>query len=350
MKRLSLNRLNVLIHNMSGNTYGQLFKITTFGESHGPAVGVVIDGCPAGLVIMREEIQMELDKRRPGQSKLTTQRQEEDRVEILSGVFENKTLGTPIALLVRNQDAQLESYESIKDKYRPGHADYVYDVKYGFRDWRGGGRASARETLARVAAGAIAKKLLSQIGVKIVGEVAQVGNAVDQNEFAREIENARANGDSVGGIVKVTIKNVPVGLGEPVFDKLSADFAKAMVSIPAVKGFEIGDGFSCVEKFGSENNDEMEVRDGVARTKTNHAGGIVGGISNGEDIVMRVIFKPTSSIAKTQRTVDSCGREVDIEVHGRHDPCVALRAVPVVEAMAALVLADDYLLSKSSKI
>ena len=335
---------------MPGNTFGQLFRITTFGESHGPAVGVVIDGCPAGLVITREEIQMELDKRRPGQSKLTTQRQEEDRVEILSGVFENKTLGTPIALLVRNQDAQSESYESIKDKYRPGHADYVYDVKYGFRDWRGVGRASARETLARVAAGAIAKKLLSQIGVKIVGEVAQVGNVADQNEFAREIENARANGDSVGGIVKVTIKNVPVGLGEPVFDKLSADLAKAMVSIPAVKGFEIGDGFSCVEKFGSENNDELEIRNNQIRTKTNHAGGIVGGISNGEDIMMRVAFKPTSSIAKTQRTVDSCGREVDIEVHGRHDPCVALRAVPIVEAMAALVLADHYLLSKSSKI
>ena len=335
---------------MPGNTFGQLFRITTFGESHGPAVGVVIDGCPAGLVITREEIQMELDKRRPGQSKLTTQRQEEDRVEILSGVFENKTLGTPIALLVRNQDAQSESYESIKDKYRPGHADYVYDVKYGFRDWRGGGRASARETLARVAAGAIAKKLLSQIGVKIVGEVAQVGNVADQNEFAREIENARANGDSVGGIVKVTIKNVPVGLGEPVFDKLSADLAKAMVSIPAVKGFEIGDGFSCVEKFGSENNDELEIRNNQIRTKTNHAGGIVGGISNGEDIMMRVAFKPTSSIAKTQRTVDSCGREVDIEVHGRHDPCVALRAVPIVEAMAALVLADHYLLSKSNKI
>ncbi len=335
---------------MPGNTCGQLFRITSFGESHGPAVGVVIDGCPAGLVITQEEIQIELDKRRPGQSKLTTQRQEEDLVEILSGVFENKTLGTPIALLIRNQDAQLESYESIKDKYRPGHADYVYDVKYGFRDWRGGGRASARETVARVAAGAIAKKLLSQVGVKIVGEVAQVGNAVDQNEFAREIENARANGDSVGGVVRVIVKNVPVGLGEPVFDKLSADFAKAMVSIPAVKGFEIGDGFSCVEKFGSENNDEMEVRDGVVRTKTNHAGGIVGGISNGEDIVMRVAFKPTSSIAKTQQTVDSCGREVDIEVHGRHDPCVALRAVPVVEAMAALVLADHYLLSKSNKI
>lgn len=335
---------------MPGNSFGQMFRITTFGESHGPAVGVVVDGCPAGLEIGREEIQDELDKRRPGQSKLTTQRQEEDRVEILSGVFENKTLGTPIALLVRNEDAQLESYESIKDKYRPGHADYVYDVKYGFRDWRGGGRASARETLARVAAGAIAKKLLRQIGVKIIGEVAQVGNAVDQNEFAREIENARANGDSVGGVVRVIVKNVPVGLGEPVFDKLSADFAKAMVSIPAVKGFEIGNGFSCVEKFGSENNDEMEVRNGAVRTKTNHAGGIVGGISNGEDIVMRVAFKPTSSIAKKQQTVDSSGKEVIIEVCGRHDPCVALRAVPVVEAMAALVLADHYLLSKSNKI
>jgi chorismate synthase len=335
------------VNNM-GNTFGKIFKITTFGESHGAGVGVVIDGCPAGLEITQAEIQLELDRRRPGKSNLTTTRQEKDRVEILSGVFENKTLGTPIAMLVRNEDADSKSYEDIKDKYRPGHADFVYDAKYGFRDYRGGGRASARETLARVAAGAIAKKLLGDIQVR--ARLVQVGDSVDEKDFARVIEEVKSQGDSVGGVVEVLVKNVPVGLGEPVFDKLSADLAKAMMSIPATKGFEIGDGFDCVGKKGSENNDEMEAIDSVVHTKTNHAGGIVGGISNGEDIVLRVAFKPTSSIAKKQITVDKDGNEVEISVQGRHDPCVAVRAVPVVEAMTSLVLADHYLLNKVSNL
>ncbi len=333
-----------------GNTFGKLFNITTFGESHGVGVGVVIDGCPAGLEITREEIQVELDKRRPGQSKLTTQRKEKDQVEILSGIFDNITLGTPISLLVRNEDAQSKSYEDIKDKFRPGHADYVYQEKYGLRDYRGGGRASARETLARVAAAAIAKKILSKVGVEVTARLVQVGTVKDENDFEKEIEQARNEGDSVGGIIEVVAKNVPVGLGEPVFDKLSASLAHGLMSLPAVKGFEIGDGFASVEKRGSENNDEMEMVDGKVKAKTNHAGGIVGGISNGEDIVLRVAFKPTSSIVKKQQTVDSSGKEVEIEVHGRHDPCVALRAVPIVEAMVNLVLVDHYLLKKTNKL
>ena len=335
---------------MSGNTFGKIFKITTFGESHGKAMGVVIDGCPAGLEITQEEIQNELDKRRPGQDKLTSPRQEKDQVEILSGIFEGKTLGSSIALVVYNEDAQSKSYEDIKDKYRPGHADFVYDQKYGFRDYRGGGRASARETLARVAGGAVAKKLLDKIGVKMVGHLIQVGASKDQNDFENIINNARENGDSVGGVVEVVAKNVPVGLGSPVFDKLSADLAKALVSIPAVKGFEIGDGFACVEKNGSDNNDSLQNINGKIITQTNHAGGIVGGISNGEDIIIRIALKPASSISKTQKTVDKDGNEVDISVQGRHDPCVAIRAVPVAEAMVALTLADHYLLNKISKI
>ncbi|HAT03461.1 MAG TPA: chorismate synthase [Candidatus Magasanikbacteria bacterium] len=343
------------------NIFGNIFKITTFGESHGVGVGVVIDGCPAGLEITREDIQKELDRRRPGQSNLTSQRKEKDQVEILSGIFDGKTLGTPIALLIRNGDAQSVSYEGIKDTYRPGHADYVYDMKYGFRDWRGGGRASARETIGRVAAGAVAKALLQRIGVEVNAEIIQVGkikrNVEYENKgkkfeerYIEEIEEARKDGDSVGGVVEVVAKNVPVGLGEPVFNKLSADLAHALMTIPAAKGVEIGDGFACVEKKGSENNDELEMRDGKVRTKTNHAGGIVGGISNGEDIVLRVAFKPTSSIVKAQKTVDTNGQEVDIQVHGRHDPCVALRAPVIVEAMVALVLVDHYLLSKVNKI
>lgn len=351
-----------------GNTFGKIFKITTFGESHGKAMGVVIDGCPAGLEITQEEIQMELEKRRPGQDKLTSPRQEKDKVEILSGIFEGKTLGSSIALVVYNEDAQSKSYEDIKDKYRPGHADFVYDQKYGFRDYRGGGRASARETLARVAGGAIAKALLKKIGVEVNGQLVQVGKIKRlkdskiafvqssgrgedfRSEYEREIEKARENGDSVGGVVEIVAKNVPVGLGSPVFDKLSADLAKALVSIPAVKGFEIGDGFACVEKTGSENNDQLQNINGQIKTQTNHAGGIVGGISNGEDIIIRIALKPTSSISKMQKTVDKDGNEVDISVQGRHDPCVAIRAVPVAEAMVALTLADHYLLNKISKI
>ncbi|MBT3539282.1 chorismate synthase [Candidatus Parcubacteria bacterium] len=333
---------------MAGNIFGQLFKITTFGESHGVGVGVVIDGCPAGLEVTREEIQVELDKRRPGQSDLTTPRQEKDQVEILSGIFENKTLGTPIALLVRNEDADSKSYDGIKTKFRPGHADYVYEEKYGVRDYRGGGRASARETIGRVAAGAIAKKILKNIIVE--ARLVQVGKATQEKDFSKEIEDAKKDGDSVGGVIEVIAKNVPVGLGEPVFHKLSADLAHALMTIPATKGVEIGDGFESAAKLGSDNNDEMETVNGEVKAKTNHAGGIVGGISNGETIILRVAFKPTSSIAKKQNTVDKDGNEVEISVQGRHDPCVALRAVPIVEAMTNLVLVDHYLLSKISKL
>lgn len=353
-----------------GNTFGKLFKITTFGESHGAAIGVVIDGCPAGLEITIDEIQMELNKRRPGQSNLTTQRQEKDKVEILSGIFDGKTLGSPIALVVYNEDAQSESYEDIKDLYRPGHADYTCEAKYGLRDWRGGGRASARETLARVAAGAVAKKLLAKFGVKIVGYVVQIGqekiSKISEKEIVNNdlrcpdkdavekmikiIERAKADGDSIGGIVEVTAHGVPAGLGEPVFDKLSADLAKALVSIPAVKGFEIGDGFNCVVRCGSENNDELVSEDGQIKTKTNHAGGIVGGISNGEDVIVRIALKPVSSISQEQETVDKDGRRQKIKIQGRHDPCVCPRAVPVAEAMTALILADHYLLNKISRV
>ena len=332
------------------NTFGKIFKITTFGESHGVAVGVVLDGCPAGLKISLEEKQTELDKRRPGQSGLITKRQEKDKVEILSGIFEGKTLGTPIALMVRNEDAQPKNYEDIKNLYRPGHADYTYEAKYGIRDWRGGGRASARETLARVATGAIAKKILKNIGVEIVGGIIQIGNERSIESMNKAVEQAKVQGDSVGGIVEVVARGVPVGLGEPVFGKLSADLASAMVSIPAVKGFEIGDGFACVERLGSENNDEWIMKDDQVGTKTNRAGGIIGGISTGEDIVVRIALKPTSSIVKEQKTIDKNGQVQVIQVKGRHDPCVCFRAVPVAEAMVALVLVDHYLLSKVDKI
>ncbi|MFA4831471.1 MAG: chorismate synthase [Patescibacteria group bacterium] len=340
------------------NTFGKQFKITTFGESHGPAIGVVIDGCPAGLEISREEIQTELDRRRPGQSELVTPRDEKDQVEVLSGIFENQTLGTPICLLIRNENAQAKDYDKLKDVFRPGHADFTYQAKYGIRDYRGGGRASGRETAARVAAGAIAKKILAGVGIEITGRVVQVGKITDEKDFVKEIEAAKVDGDSVGGVVEVIARGVPVGLGEPVFDKLSAVLAHAFMSIPAVKGFEIGDGFSCVEKFGSENNDEFvdkgkgEGGKGkvVIGTKSNHAGGILGGISTGEDIVVRVAFKPTSSISKKQQTFDRDGNEAVIEVKGRHDPCVCLRAMPVGEAMMAMVLADHYLLSRMSRL
>ncbi|MEK9130180.1 MAG: chorismate synthase [Patescibacteria group bacterium] len=352
---------------MPGNTFGELFKITTFGESHGKAVGVIIDGCPANLDLSSEEIQKELDKRRPGQNLLVTQRQEEDRVEIFSGVFENKTLGTPITLIVFNKDAQSDKYKLIKDLYRPGHADYAYEAKYGIRDWRGGGRASGRETLARVAAGAIAKKILNNIGIQIIGYVIQIGKVkikkidesfVDSNllrcpdkekydELVQEIKNAQQENDSVGGIIEVVAHNVPAGLGEPVFNKLSADLAQAIMSIPAVKGIEIGDGFSAATCRGSENNDQwIKKNDGKIGTKTNHAGGIIGGISTGEDIIIHLAIKPTPSIAKTQKTINRNGEETNIQIQGRHDPCICPRAVPVAEAMVALVLVNHYLLNK----
>jgi len=352
-----------------GNTFGEHFRITTWGESHGKAVGVVVDGCPAGLLISETEIQQELDRRRPGQSAITTKRKESDQVEILSGIFEGKTLGSPIALIVTNQDVRSKDYANLKNLYRPSHADYTYDAKYGHRDWRGGGRASARETVGRVAGGAIAKKLLQKAAkIKIIAYVIQVQDIIAEvntskvsatqvektivrcpnkkiaEQMIKRIEAARKAGDSLGGVVELVAKNVPPGLGEPVFDKLEADLAKAMLSIPASKGFEIGSGFSGVLMTGSEHNDLFEAKDGRISTRTNRSGGIQGGISNGQDIILRVAFKPTATIGQPQETVDRKGRKRILQVKGRHDPCVLPRAVPVVEAMAALVLADHYLM------
>lgn len=299
---------------MSGNTFGNIFKITTFGESHGEAVGVVVDGCPAGLKISEKDIQNELDKRKPGKNELVSPRKEEDKVKVLSGIFKGKTLGTPIAMIVFNEDVRSKDYEKLKNKYRPGHGDYTYFAKYGLRDFRGGGRASARETVGRVLGGAVAKKLLKHFGVKI-------GSSLKVFE---DVEKVKKEGDSIGGIVEIKARGVGAGLGEPVFDKLSADLAKALLSIPAVKAFEIGDGFKLAKMRGSENK---------------HIGGIDGGISNGEDIIVRICFKPTASIAKSP-----------LKIKGRHDPCVCLRGRYVAEAMVALVLADHYLLSKVSKL
>jgi chorismate synthase len=357
---------------MAGNIFGQTFRITTFGESHGVAVGVVIDGCPAGLSIDQFFIQNELDRRRPGQSKLTTQRQEEDTIHILSGVFEGKSTGAPIAMMVYNKDQRPQDYDRFKEVYRPSHADYTYEQKYGIRDHRGGGRSSARETLARVAAGAVAKLLLQQAEIEIMAFVSQVGTVkmehipADLNTEAIEsnlvrcpdpatatamqqlIEQVRAEGDSVGGVISCVIKNCPAGLGEPVFDKLHADLGKAMLSINAVKGFETGEGFAAAAMRGSQHNDEFVGTGEGVHTITNHSGGIQGGISNGEDIVFRVAFKPVATIAKAQNTVNKEGEAATIEGKGRHDPCVVPRAVPIVEAMAALVLVDHWLRSKVS--
>jgi chorismate synthase len=330
---------------MPGNSFGHTFRITTFGESHGPGLGVIVDGCPSGLELNEEDIQAQLRRRRPGQSELTTPRDEKDKVEILSGVFEGKTTGAPIAMLVRNENAKSKDYESIKDKLRPGHADFTYQEKYGHRDWRGSGRASARETIGRVAAGAIAQKVLAHHGVSIRSHIQ------NEAELIPKIEAARAAGDSVGAVIEVVATGVPVGLGEPVFDKLSADLAKGIMSIPAVKGIEIGDGFAAAARLGSENNDEWETRpDGSIGTKTNRAGGIIGGISNGEDIVLRYALKPASSIAKKQNTVTKEGESTDISVLGRHDPCVAHRALPIGDAMVALVLVDHLLRHKTTKL
>jgi chorismate synthase len=351
-----------------GNTFGHLFRITTFGESHGGAVGVVIDGCPPRVPIGVEEIQAELDRRRPGQSKLVTQRRESDTVHILSGVFEGKTLGTPICLLVWNEDARPEAYEHFRELYRPSHADYTYDAKYGIRDWRGGGRSSARETVGRVAAGAIAKKVLRQVGVQIVGWVEKIQSlraqvdpdtvtieAVEANPvrcpvpevaeaMAQAIEQARRQGDSLGGVVGCVARGVPSGWGDPVFDKLDADLARAMLSIPAAKGFEIGSGFAGTDLTGSQHNDPFYVDEhGNVRTRTNHSGGVQGGISNGENIVIRVAFKPTATIMLPQETVSVHRDPAVLTAKGRHDPCVLPRAVPIVEAMMALVLVDHYL-------
>ncbi|HZR77969.1 MAG TPA: chorismate synthase [Chthoniobacterales bacterium] len=352
-----------------GSTFGQLFRITTFGESHGGGIGVVIDGCPPKIEISEREIQRELDRRRPGQSKITTQRKEEDRCEILSGVFEGKTLGTPIGILVRNKDARPEDYAEIARKFRPSHADYTYEAKYGIRNWQGGGRASARETIGRVAAAAVARKVLRSLYPKIelVGYVLQIHeltgkvdrskvqvSEVDANivrcpdkaaakKMIALIEKTRAEGDSLGGVIECVVRRTPVGLGDPVFDKLEADLAKAMLSLPATKGFEIGSGFAATRMRGSEHNDPFEMRGGKVRTTTNFSGGIQGGISNGEDIYFRVAFKPTATISREQRTVSSSREQTKLATRGRHDPCVLPRAVPMVEAMAALVLCDHAL-------
>jgi chorismate synthase len=357
------------------NSYGTLFRITTFGESHGVGIGVVIDGCPAGLEITREEIQQALDRRRPGQSDLTSPRQEADHVQILSGIFDGKTLGTPIALLVFNQDAESKDYSHLQHAFRPSHADFTYTAKYGHRDHRGGGRSSARETLARVAAGAVAAKLLATIGVKVTAYVSQVGkikirkpyqeldlskiesNAVrcpDGKTASRMIsliEEIRDNKDSVGGIVSCVAQGVPVGLGEPVFDKLHAELGKAMLSINAVKGFDYGSGFDGIGMTGSEHNDVFyQDQNGQIQTRTNFSGGIQGGISNGQDIYCRVAFKPVATILQSQNSIDEAGNPIVLEGKGRHDPCVLPRAVPIVEAMANLVLADFMLRAQVSKI
>lgn len=357
---------------MAGNSFGQMFNITTCGESHGSGIGVIIDGCPAGLTLSEADIQSALDRRRPGQSAITSPRQEKDQVEILSGVFEGKTTGTPILLWVRNEDHQSDDYDPLQSVYRPSHADYTYAMKYGRRDHRGGGRASARETVARVAAGAVAQKYLRDYHqIEVLSYVEQVGalrmttdheqvsiEQIDSNEMRcpdalmadqmiEWVKTVQAQGDSVGGVLKGVIRHVPVGLGEPVFDKLSADLAKAMMSINAVKGFDLGSGFDGVLLLGSEHNDAFVLeRDRVSMT-TNHAGGILGGISSGQTIYFRVAFKPVSTIAKPQLTVSTDHSMVNLAIKGRHDACVLPRAVAIVDAMAALVVMDHVLRAKA---
>ena len=321
------------------NTFGKNFRITTFGESHGPAVGCVIDGCPARLALAPTDIQPLLDRRRPGTSALVSARNETDTVEILSGVCGGMTTGAPIALLVRNQDMHPHDYEALKEKFRPGHADFTYQAKYGIRDYRGGGRSSGRETVGRVAAGAVALKFLAGKGIAVQGRILSVHGKTDPDKVAEEIIAARATGDSVGGIAEMLATGCPAGLGDPVFGKLDAAIAGAMMGIGAVKGVEIGDGFAVAGKMGSENNDQMT----VAGFTSNHAGGILGGISSGQDIVVRIAVKPTPSIEKVQQTRDIHGNATEIRVGGRHDPCIVPRIIPVAEAMLALVLADAVL-------
>jgi chorismate synthase len=357
-----------------GSTYGNIFKISTFGESHGKAIGVVIDGCPAGLELDELFIQQELERRKPGQSKITTQRKEGDVFQILSGIFEGKATGTPIAMVIFNEDQRSKDYSHIADKYRPSHADYTYQEKYGIRDYRGGGRSSARETAARVAAGAVAKLYLQKHAISVQAYVSQVGplklekdyqtldlsltesNIVrcpDQDmaeKMISLIDQTRKNADTIGGVVTCVIKGVPAGLGEPVFDKLHAELAKAMMSINAVKGFEYGSGFAGVEMYGSQHNDLFYTENGQIKTKTNYSGGIQGGISNGQDIYFRVAFKPVATIMKDQESINQAGEKDIVSGKGRHDPCVVPRAVPIVEAMAAMVIADFHLLNKATKV
>ena len=357
-----------------GSSFGRLFKIHTYGESHGPALGVVIEGCPAGLEIDSSFIQFELDRRKPGQSKITTRRQESDEFEVLSGIFEGKSTGAPISILIRNQDQKSKDYTHIADKFRPSHADYTFQAKYGIRDYRGGGRSSARETVARVAAGAIAKLLLKHYNIECRAYVSQVGSLkldkpyteldlsqIEQNilrcpdaEAAERmialIDVTRKNRDTIGGVVTGVISGTPPGLGEPVFDKLHAELGKAMLSINAVKGFEYGSGFEGVKRNGSEHNDVFYTENGVVKTKTNHSGGIQGGISSGQDIYFNVAFKPVATIMKDQKSINEAGESITVSGKGRHDPCVVPRAVPIVEAMSALVIADYLLINRTNRL
>jgi chorismate synthase len=364
---------------MAGNTFGTLFRLTTFGESHGAAIGGILDGCPAGLEIDIEFIQKELQRRKPGQSYITTQRKEEDKVNFLSGIFEGKTTGHPIGFTIENTNQKSTDYEHIKDTFRPSHADFTYQEKYGIRDYRGGGRSSARETACRIVGGAIAKLYLNHLNISVQGYVSQVGpikleksykdldltktdesiircpDAATAYKMVSYIEDVRKDGDTIGGIVSCVVKGTPIGLGEPVFDKLHADLGKAMLSINAVKGFEYGEGFNSVNFKGSEMNDvflpfDSAQGDKKVRTLTNHSGGIQGGISNGEDIYFNVAFKPVATIMQDQQSIDKDGNETTIKGKGRHDPCVLPRAVPIVESMAALVLVDHILRNKTSKI
>ncbi len=360
---------------MAGNTWGQLFKVTTFGESHGAGIGVVIDGCPAGLEISREEIQLELDRRKPGQSAIVTQRKEADQVEILSGIFEGQTTGTPIGMFIRNADQKSRDYDHIKDKYRPSHADYTYDAKYGIRDYRGGGRSSARETAARVAAGAVAKKLLVHYDIAVHAYVQRAGDVEIPNTYTfndpatiehsptrcpdaataakmeQYLKDIRKAGDTVGGSIKTVVWNCPAGLGEPAFDKLHADLGKAMLSINAAQAFEYGSGWKGTYSKGSENNDAYSTDEtGKVITETNQSGGVQGGISNGMEIYFQVGFKPIATLMRDQQSVNDKGEAVTVQGKGRHDPCVLPRAVPIVEAMTALVLADHHLRARSNRL
>ena len=349
---------------MSGNTFGRIFTVTTFGESHGPAIGCIVDGCPPGMELSEADIQGDLDRRRPGRNRHTTQRNEPDQVKILSGVFEGKTTGTPIGLLVENKDQRSKDYGDIKDKFRPGHADYTYQQKYGIRDYRGGGRSSARETTMRVAAGAIAKKyLFERLGIEVRGYLSQLGSielaakdftTIDDNAFFcadperveeldKFMDELREQGDSIGAKISVLANNMPPGLGEPVFDKLGADIAHGLMSINAVKGIEIGAGFSAITQRGSEHRDEMSA-DGFNK---NDAGGTLGGISSGQDLLASIALKPTSSVAVKGKTIDKAGKNTEIVTKGRHDPCVGLRATPIAEAMVALVIMDHYLRNRA---
>lgn len=358
---------------MAGNVFGNLFRVTTFGESHGKGLGGVIDGCPAGLELDLEMIQNELDRRKPGQSKIVTQRKEGDKVEFYSGIFQGKTTGTPIGFLIVNGNQKSQDYNHIKDKYRPSHADYTFQEKFGFRDYRGGGRSSARETASRVVAGAIAKQYLASKNISIDAFVSQVGaitidTPVEQLDLSKKEENIvrcpdpkvaetmidhimdiRKQGDTIGGVVGCLIKGTPVGIGEPVFDKLHAELGKGMLSINAVKGFEFGSGFEGVKMKGSQHNDAFHSEDGKVTTTSNHSGGVQGGISNGQDIYFRVAFKPVATIMQDQKSINEAGEEVTVTGKGRHDPCVVPRAVPIVEAMAAMVILDYMLLARSNQ-